>query len=75
MKDFTDVIIAPVITEKAAIQAEANIYTFKVAKDADIPEKNKLEFLKEIGMCQLRIGEGVATLIQLLGLVARLCNQ
>ena len=48
---------------------------FKVAKDADIPEKNKLEFLKEIGMCQLRIGEGVATLIQLLGLVARLCNQ
>ena len=38
MKDFTDIIIAPVITEKAAIQAEANIYTFKVAKDA-----NKIE--------------------------------
>ena len=43
MKDFTDIIIAPVITEKAAIQAEANIYTFKVAKDA-----NKIEIKKEL---------------------------
>lgn len=43
MKDFTDIIIAPVITEKAAIQAEANIYTFKVAKNA-----NKIEIKKAI---------------------------
>ena len=43
MKHFTDIIIAPVITEKAAIQAEANIYTFKVAKDA-----NKIEIKKAI---------------------------
>ena len=43
MKDYTDIIIAPVITEKAAIQAEANIYTFKVAKDA-----NKIEIKKAI---------------------------
>ena len=43
MKDFTDIIIAPVITEKAAIQAEANIYTFKVAIDA-----NKIEIKKAI---------------------------
>ena len=43
MKDFTDIIIAPVITEKAAIQAEANIYTFKVAKSA-----NKIEIKKAI---------------------------
>ena len=43
MKDFTDIIIAPVITEKAAIQAEANIYTFKVAKDA-----NKIEIKKAV---------------------------
>ena len=41
MKDFTDIIIAPVITEKAAIQAEANIYTFKVAKDANKIENKK----------------------------------
>ena len=43
MKDFTDIIIAPVITEKAAIQAEANIYTFKVAKYS-----NKIEIKKAI---------------------------
>ena len=35
MKDYTDVIIAPVITEKSAYAAENNVYTFKVAKDAN----------------------------------------
>ena len=35
MKDYTDIIIAPVITEKSAAQAEKNVYTFKVASDAN----------------------------------------
>ncbi len=43
MKDFTDIIIAPVITEKSAEQAEANVYTFKVAAEA-----NKIEIKKAI---------------------------
>ena len=43
MKDYTDIIIAPVITEKSAIQAEANVYTFKVATSA-----NKIEIKKAI---------------------------
>ncbi len=43
MKDYTDIIIAPVITEKAAREAEANVYTFKVAKTA-----NKIEIKKAI---------------------------
>ena len=43
MKVYTDIIIAPVITEKAAIQAETNVYTFKVAADA-----NKIEIKKAI---------------------------
>lgn len=43
MKDYTDIIIAPIITEKAAIQAEANVYTFKVAASA-----NKIEIKKAI---------------------------
>ena len=43
MKDYTDIIIAPVITEKAAVQAEGNVYTFKVAADA-----NKIEIKKAI---------------------------
>ena len=43
MKDYTDIIIAPVITEKAAIQAEKNVYTFKVTASA-----NKVEIKKAI---------------------------
>lgn len=43
MKDYTDIIIAPVITEKSAIQAENNVYTFKVAASA-----NKIEIKKAI---------------------------
>ena len=43
MKDYTDIIIAPVITEKSAAAAEKNVYTFKVASDA-----NKTEIKKAI---------------------------
>lgn len=43
MKDYTDIIIAPVITEKSAIQAETNVYTFKVNASA-----NKIEIKKAI---------------------------
>ena len=43
MKDYTDIIIAPVITEKSTIQRESNVYTFKVAKSA-----NKIEIKKAI---------------------------
>ena len=43
MKDYTDIIIAPVITEKSAIQAEGNVYTFKVAASA-----NKIQIKKAI---------------------------
>ena len=35
MKDYTDIIYAPVITEKSATKMQNdNVYTFKVAKDA-----------------------------------------
>lgn len=43
MKDYTDIIIAPVITEKSAAAAEKNVYTFKVADSA-----NKTEIKKAI---------------------------
>ena len=43
MKDYTDIIIAPVITEKSAAQAEQNVYTFKVASNA-----NKISIKKAI---------------------------
>lgn len=34
MKHYSDIIIAPVITEKSMANRENNVYTFKVAKDA-----------------------------------------
>ena len=35
MKDYTDIIYSPVITEKSAQKMQnENVYTFKVAKDA-----------------------------------------
>ena len=34
MKDYSDIILAPVVTEKSAKNAENGIYTFKVVKSA-----------------------------------------
>lgn len=48
---------------------------FKVTKVHDkLPEGIKLEFLREIGFTHMRISNGVNTLLQLLGLVGRLCK-
>ena len=35
MKDYTDVIIAPVITEKSMYAKNNGVYTFKVSKSAN----------------------------------------
>ena len=43
MKDYVDIIIAPVITEKSAYATEKNVYTFKVAKSA-----NKIQIKKAV---------------------------
>ncbi len=49
---------------------------FKVVKASpDLPEALKLEYLREIGFTHMRIADGVDTLLQLLGLVARLCEK
>ena len=34
MRHYSDIIIAPVITEKAMASKQNNVYTFKVVKDA-----------------------------------------
>ncbi|KAH8099292.1 P-loop containing nucleoside triphosphate hydrolase protein [Cristinia sonorae] len=48
---------------------------FRVAKTFDeMPEYTKLEYIKEIGWTHMRILEGVGTVIQLGGLMARLCK-
>lgn len=44
---------------------------FKVTKGYKMPEKQKLEYIKEIGTTHMRITDGVASLLQLSGLCAR----
>ncbi|XP_057717340.1 replication factor C subunit 2 [Corythoichthys intestinalis] len=48
---------------------------FRVCKTYQMAEYLKLEFIKEIGYTHMRIVEGVNSLLQLAGLVARLCNK
>jgi replication factor C subunit 2/4 len=46
-----------------------------VARNSDtLPEFLKLEYLKEIGFCHMRIGDGVNSRLQLSGLLAKLCK-
>ncbi|KAI9026782.1 P-loop containing nucleoside triphosphate hydrolase protein [Hyaloraphidium curvatum] len=48
---------------------------FKVVKAyGNIPEYLKLEFIREIGLTHMRVLEGTGSLLQLTGLVARLCK-
>uniref|UniRef100_A0A158PBB4 Replication factor C subunit 2 n=1 Tax=Angiostrongylus cantonensis TaxID=6313 RepID=A0A158PBB4_ANGCA len=46
---------------------------FRVSKTVPIPEYVRMEFMKEIGLCHMRISEGLSSLLQLSGLVAKLC--
>ena len=44
MKHYSDIIIAPVITEKSMVERQNNVYTFKVCKDAT---KDEIKFAVE----------------------------
>ncbi|CAG0895407.1 unnamed protein product [Darwinula stevensoni] len=48
---------------------------FRVCKTLQMAEYLKLEYLKEIGMCHMNILKGNQTLLQLSGLLARLCEK
>ena len=41
MKHYSDIIIAPVITEKSMAERQNNVYTFKVVKEATKDEIKK----------------------------------
>ena len=47
---------------------------FRVAKGLSMAEHLKLEFIKLIGLTHMRIAEGVGTLLQLSGMLARMCH-
>lgn len=46
----------------------------QVTKSYDMPEPQKLEYIREIGFTHLRISEGLNTQLQLLGCIARMAN-
>ncbi|MCJ1260250.1 replication factor C subunit 4 [Lobaria immixta] len=48
---------------------------FRVTKTMEgLSEHSRLEFIREIGFCHMRVLEGVQTLVQLGGCVAKLCR-
>ena len=47
---------------------------FRVCKTHNLPEFVKLEFIKEIGLTHLALVQGTQSLLQLSGLLARLCQ-
>ncbi|KAK9916304.1 hypothetical protein WJX75_001056 [Coccomyxa subellipsoidea] len=49
---------------------------FRVVKnDPKMPEFLKLEFIREVGFCHMRIEDGVNSRLQLSGLLAKLCTK
>ncbi|XP_012678815.1 replication factor C subunit 2 isoform X1 [Clupea harengus] len=46
---------------------------FRVCKAFPMPEYLKLEFIKEIGYTHMKVAEGVNSLLQMAGLLGRLC--
>ncbi|KAJ1909477.1 replication factor C subunit 4, partial [Tieghemiomyces parasiticus] len=48
---------------------------FRVVKqDTALAEAQKMDFVREIGMTHMKILEGVQSLVQLYGLLARMCR-
>uniref|UniRef100_A0A673YMI8 Replication factor C (activator 1) 2 n=1 Tax=Salmo trutta TaxID=8032 RepID=A0A673YMI8_SALTR len=48
---------------------------FRVCKTFQMPEYLKLEFIKEIGYTHMKVAEGVNSLLQMAGLLGRLCSK
>ncbi|XP_034392288.1 replication factor C subunit 2 [Cyclopterus lumpus] len=48
---------------------------FRVCKTYQMAEYLKLDFIKEIGYTHMRVSEGVNSLLQMSGLLARLCSK
>jgi replication factor C subunit 2/4 len=46
---------------------------FRIVKFEPMEERLKLEFIKEIGFCHMRVLDGLDSLLQLSGMIAKLC--
>lgn len=47
---------------------------FRVVKYSKLPEDRKLKYIKQIGLTHMRVSEGARSLLQLNGLLARMCT-
>jgi replication factor C subunit 2/4 len=48
---------------------------FNVCKTLDMPENLKMEYIKEIGITNLRLNKSIKSLLQFTGLLVRLCKK
>lgn len=71
-KEAQDIIIELCANGYAASDVIQTI--FRVTKAYDMPEHQKLEYIREIGFSHLRISEGLNTQLQLLGCISRMCK-
>lgn len=49
-----------------------NLFSPQVTRALEMPETQKLDFIREIGFSHMRIAQGLNTQLQLLGCIARL---
>lgn len=47
---------------------------FRVTRNSDLPDRTKLAFIREISFSHMKIADGVNSLLQLTGLIGRLCQ-
>mmetsp|Transcript_14591 Transcript_14591/g.44103 ORF Transcript_14591/g.44103 Transcript_14591/m.44103 type:complete len:348 (-) Transcript_14591:1140-2183(-) len=47
---------------------------FRVVRSTEMAEYLKLEYIKEVGLCHMRISDGITSRLQLSGLLARCCQ-
>jgi hypothetical protein len=59
-------------TRPAPTQTRKQTFS-RVAGNMDMPEKSKLDFLKIVGEYHMRVLEGADTLVQLSGMLAKMC--
>jgi hypothetical protein len=63
----------PVRAHVPPIHAHSTQTFSRVAGNMDMPEKSKLDFLKIVGEYHMRVLEGADTLVQLSGMLAKMC--
>ena len=72
-QDIVQVIPCPYHLREDRSQLVSVQTLFRVARNYEMEEKTKLEYMKVIGTVHMRILDGLDSLLQLSGLLAKLC--